>query len=511
MRRQGHVQQAGQVALLVIFSLVVLLGAAGLALDGGLTYYKASKAQQAADAAALSGVVFMPSNYSTSSVSGGRDDAVDRAVDTASEDGFAASGVSVSQVTGHTDELSVTVSFKTDISFLRLLGNKSSTISRTAVAQYQSCIGPHLLNDSASASTVTCTAATTPPSWKIVTSQNANSTSTNVLNSPSCVGTTFCVAVGEAGNNVLAEEWNGSAWSIVPAPMPSGATWVDMWGVSCSSTTFCMMGGYTNGGKPLIEEWNGTAWSITPAPMQGRFDNIEGVSCSSTTFCVAAGNYNASSGTSGEGTLVEQWNGTSWSIVTTPDSSSAWLGGVSCVSSSFCAAAGSSNGGGTPLAIMWNGTSWTQATVPNPTANTAGTSEFSGVSCASTTFCAASGESFINGERSLVEQWNGSSWSVETTPDTSTSAPTDQLENIACGSSTVCFGVGYYTTSSANQTLIEGWEGTSWSLVNSPDTGTTLDNVLIDARCSSSTFCVAVGSASSASSGWPQTLIEMYS
>jgi len=46
---------------------------------------------------------------------------------------------------------------------------------------------------------------------------------------------------------------------------------------------------------------------------------------------------------SNEQTLVEKWNGSSWKLVNSPNTSSSqydFFGGVSCVSTSFCIATG---------------------------------------------------------------------------------------------------------------------------------------------------------------------------
>ena len=58
----------------------------------------------------------------------------------------------------------------------------------------------------------------------------------------------------------------------------------------------------------LAERWNGTTWSIqtTPNPTGGSSAGLGGVSCASATACTAAGGY--TKGTTGV-TLAEHWNG----------------------------------------------------------------------------------------------------------------------------------------------------------------------------------------------------------
>jgi hypothetical protein len=96
----------------------------------------------------------------------------------------------------------------------------------------------------------------------------------------------------------------------------------------------------------LAERWNGTAWTVqtTPNPgsAEGTYSTLEGVSCTSATACTAVGSSNPIA-TGLTATLAERWNGTAWSIQATPNPSGAEtseLNEVSCPSDSACAAAG---------------------------------------------------------------------------------------------------------------------------------------------------------------------------
>jgi len=56
----------------------------------------------------------------------------------------------------------------------------------------------------------------------------------------------------------------------------------------------------------LIEGWNGTTWSLQPSanPDGAPQNTLLGVSCPAATVCVAVGNYEDSSGT--QRVLVER-------------------------------------------------------------------------------------------------------------------------------------------------------------------------------------------------------------
>jgi hypothetical protein len=60
----------------------------------------------------------------------------------------------------------------------------------------------------------------------------------------------------------------------------------------------------SNIGQTLIEEWNGSAWSILSSPTANS-DSLYGVSCLGVGFCMAAGDYGPT-GTSAAQTLIEE-------------------------------------------------------------------------------------------------------------------------------------------------------------------------------------------------------------
>jgi hypothetical protein len=117
--------------------------------------------------------------------------------------------------------------------------------------------------------------------------------------------------------------------------------------VSCNSSGGCTaVGDYTDSSgtqDTLAEAWDGTTWSIqtTPIPSGAEGSNLAGVSCTSTGPCTAVGSYTDSSGV--KHTLAEVWDGTSWSIQTTPGPSGGQLptlSGVACTTANGCTAVG---------------------------------------------------------------------------------------------------------------------------------------------------------------------------
>ena len=60
-------------------------------------------------------------------------------------------------------------------------------------------------------------------------------------------------------------------WTLVATPIPAGAAASQLVSVSCAAPTSCVaVGDYqlasTGETKPLTETWNGTTWSIVTSP-----------------------------------------------------------------------------------------------------------------------------------------------------------------------------------------------------------------------------------------------------
>src|SRR5438105_12938109 len=82
-------------------------------------------------------------------------------------------------------------------------------------------------------------------------------------------------------------------------------------------------------------------------------------------------------------------------------------------------------------------------------------------------------------------------WSIVASPNTSTTQ--NNLLGVTCVSASDCWAVGSYVAGSgAPRTLIEHWDGTAWAIVPSPNTSLP-NNVLSGVTCVSWSDCWAVG------------------
>ena len=264
----------------------------------------------------------------------------------------------------------------------------------------------------------------------------------------SCAGARFCVALDRRSDAYV---YDGRGWTG-PTPLagPGAPVGADAPSVSCTSATFCMA---APAGGPDAVQWNGTSWS---SPVAVSNHGIQGISCAGPSFCAAV---------DGEGYSFvfdgRQWSGTAGD----------WGGiaALSCVGPGFCV---SVSGG----ISVFDGARWT---APDQLGTT---SLFSGVSCASATFCMAvdtSGQALLyDGSWSAPRQ-------VEPPPSTaslSAAAPT----GVSCGAVGTCV----FVDSAGNAGEVDG----RWTARRSVDPGRALSAV----SCVGTRFCMAVDSAGDA-------------
>jgi hypothetical protein len=310
--------------------------------------------------------------------------------------------------------------------------------------------------------------------WSVVPSPNPSATY-NYLLGVTALATNNVWAVGNfnatGGNQqTLIMKWNGTAWVQVAGDNsgPSGLQFTlsavsaisgsDIWAVGDNSHT-------------LAEHWNGTRWSIVASPNAGTGDNVlNGVSGSASNNVWEVGYYTF--GTE-KRTLIERWNGTRWSIVLSPNSKKRTniLNGVVTISPSNVWAVGSADSGNAldqiTLILHWDGTRWKQ--VPSPSPGTQGLNALYGVAANSANDVWAVG-SFTNIGgyiQTLIVHWDGTSWRV--IPSANVPGTNNELYGVVALGTNNVWAVGYSGSGGGFSTLIEHWNGSSWSIVPSPN------------------------------------------
>jgi hypothetical protein len=229
----------------------------------------------------------------------------------------------------------------------------------------------------------------------------------------------------------LIEHWNGVRWRVVPpAPSPGGnlnamvaLTPRDAWAVGVRSRG--------SGGKTLIEHWNGTRWGVVPSPSprparsRRPYAILQAVTAISATNVWAAG-YSGAVRSPVTRTLIEHWDGRRWRIVRSPNVRSA--GGV--VNDILFSISGDRPDD------VWAVGSW--GSIPGG---------YGG-----------------KGDHTLALHWDGHHWSRGATPAIARRA---LLSGVIAGAGRA-WAVGDRGLQPHQETLIERWDGTHFSVVPSP-------------------------------------------
>jgi Protein kinase domain len=254
-----------------------------------------------------------------------------------------------------------------------------------------------------------------------------------------------------------------------PAPAPARAAAslsVDgsLSGVVATSASNAWAVGTDGSGKTLIEHWNGTGWKREPSPSpgpNGAYDRLVAVAATSARNAWAVG---TAESTGGIRTLLMHWNGTTWTMAQSPDTSAS-LTGVTAISADDAWAVGSD---GKTLILHWNGTAWRQASSPSVTGALEAVAATSTSNAWAVGFAGSSGGAGIEGNNSpLILHWNGATWKRVS----SNLAPgLGNLRGVAATSADNAWAVGCSgcLAEGAGAPLIERWNGTSWTQVPTP-------------------------------------------
>jgi hypothetical protein len=318
-----------------------------------------------------------------------------------------------------------------------------------------------------------------------------------------CFGSTSCLAVGISTSGLVgtARAYSGGvSWTETTVPTkPSGATYTELDNSSCVSETTCFaVGQYVNSAslpKPYALRREGTTWTLyDPLPLPAGVSEawLTDISCNSSSDCTAVGYDRPEAGQIR--TYIVHWNGSGWSLQTSPNVAGAptnFLKGVSCTSSTACTAVGYADPVTpftyAPLVERWNGTSWSIESSSLPSGATSG--KLNGVSCAGASDCFAVGTA---SSVAYAIRWKEGTWTTLNGPLPAV-ASLSNFEDVSCTASTTCFAVGTYDTSAHGKALAAAWDGSGWTVGYVPNPGSTTNSISgID--CLSSTSCRAVGS-----------------
>jgi hypothetical protein len=226
-------------------------------------------------------------------------------------------------------------------------------------------------------------------------------------------------------------------------------------------------------------------WHVVAAPLYGTNDNSLGsISGSAPNDVWAVGNFLPDTPTSNQDatlSLAVHFDGSSWTDVATPNvgpnfntlfsvaslTGEAWAVGVRLDDQYRDRA----------LVEHWDGMGWTAVDVPQP-----GSQRDLLYSVSASTpsdIWAVGDQQGADGKfQTLAEHWDGQQWSVVPTPDPGSSG--NHLFGVAMGGTDDAWAVGQQLGPAGHdETLIEHWYGQHWTTVPSPSLGA--DSALLDA------------------------------
>ncbi len=238
------------------------------------------------------------------------------------------------------------------------------------------------------------------------------------------------VNIGEANPGQVIEHWNGTAWNEYTKLTFASGDEASLYGMTAiSGKDIWAVGNLLTGGgtllEALFEHWDGTAWTAH----EGRFFGFfRGVSADAANDVWAVGC------TTGNTTFSEHFDGTSWALVETPNVGTGpnCLNAVVALAPNDVWAVGYSTATLKPppgqydvpthtLVEHYDGTAWSVVSSPNVGPNSQYQSNrLLGVTAVSPndiwafgSYFAASGSEF---QITLLMHWDGTSWTIEPCP-----------------------------------------------------------------------------------------------
>lgn len=171
------------------------------------------------------------------------------------------------------------------------------------------------------------------------------------------------ISGGDSGpGQTLILHWDGTHWTQIPSPDP-GRVDNSLFSVAATSATSAWavgdFTGSTGEDQTLVEHWDGSTWTKTDSPAPGQTIDLSGVVGTSATNIWAVG----LAGSASLQTLAEHYDGTGWTR--SPSPGTGFLESVAATSPADAWAVGW-DFDGNPVVLHYNGTDWARAPVRGP-------------------------------------------------------------------------------------------------------------------------------------------------
>jgi len=284
-------------------------------------------------------------------------------------------------------------------------------------------------------------------------------------------------AVGQSGVHFDGTKWTGYALPLIEGDLTSGITGVadlapnNVWSVGNVNID-------EDNPNQVVEHYDGTAWSVATGPKFQPTDvpALYGLTAASSTDLWAVGSILIT--INGEPTafpLFENYDGTSWTFTTDQLNPNGFLNAVSADASSDVWAVGYLGAIGATLTEHYDGTAW--SAVPSPSPGGA-ENALLGVTALAPNDAWAVGFYVVTGnegrpQKTLTEHWDGTSWTVVPSPNVggnNSQTMSNELWGVIAVSANDVWAFGDTDAFGPEQltNLVLHWDGTTWSIVPTP-------------------------------------------
>jgi hypothetical protein len=277
---------------------------------------------------------------------------------------------------------------------------------------------------------------------------------------------------------LAAIHFNGKTWTGYPLPGINGDIGSELRGVAAiSPTNAWAVGSFKTSDISTgnLQHWDGSAWSVSPPPSGTQGEILQSITAISASDMWAGGCIPAFlerfDGTQWTYFALQDLSAVNESCIT----------GISAISPSDIWAVGwNSPNGGSNVTVTehWNGTSWTFISSPNVGT---GDNQLNGVVALADDNVWAAGFSTAapNGaaaNQTLIEHWDGTTWIVVPSPNVAYGGLVrdNLLQGIVAVSPNDLWAFGYYEANPSGESgdifsLAMRWNGTNWSVASTPD------------------------------------------
>ncbi len=325
-------------------------------------------------------------------------------------------------------------------------------------------------------------AEATACAWSVVPVSSGAITYANRFEAVAAVSANDVWAVGWLGGFAAIQRWNGSTWTKVTVPAIPGATQSRLLGIDAAGPTDIWAVGYAivaDAYKTVTMHWNGSAWSLVTSPNQALV-GLEVINAINDVSIVAANdvwavggdirNFNANTSEA----VLMHWDGTKWTLVTPPPES------IATADASRNAVDASSSGDvwalGDTGELRWNGSQWRYAGISSQATVGVVALTTNNAWAVGTTPRRIVGFEVFPADP-YASQWNGNTWVRTSLPKVATGKGTGDtfVRAVDALSATDIWAVGL----TGQGTYAVHYDGGAWNPSPTPDAVTDFGNIAL--------------------------------